>query len=75
VLYYHEKEFYPNGFKVTALFQNETPVRVHTEVKEKNYLRQQRKGRYDVVYDSCSSERRRLLRVIIIVGSMEPLTT
>jgi hypothetical protein len=38
VLYYHEKEFYPNGFKVTALFQNETPVRVHTEVKEKNYL-------------------------------------
>lgn len=38
VLYYHEKEFYPNGFKMTALFQNETPVRVHTVVREKNYL-------------------------------------
>jgi len=38
VLYYHEQEFYPNGFKITALIDESTPVKVHTQIIQKNYL-------------------------------------
>ena len=38
-MYYHEQEFYPSGFKITALFEGKTNVEVRTEIIEKNYLK------------------------------------
>ncbi len=38
-MYYFEQEFYPNGFKITALFEGKTTVKVRTEIIDKNYIK------------------------------------